>query len=330
MLVFAIRRLSSALLTLVLISIISFLVIQLPPGDVVSTYVTQQEIISGTRISPQAEEILRTRYGYGESMFTQYIKWIGGVVQGDFGFSLTYDSVDVGEFVGRRIFDTYLLVVATLLVSWGIAIPLGIYAATHKNRFADYLFSNVALLGLSVPEFITAMIYLFVMVFVFQVPSVGGFFSPAFENAPWSWARLQDFAAHFAAPLTIMAFGSMAGTFRIMRANLLDLLDQQFVETARAKGLSERIVIFKHAARIAINPLISRLGMQLPVLFNAAIIVSVVLKLPTLGPPFYRALIGQDMFLAGAILMMLAVTLLIGNVLADLLLAWSDPRIRNG
>ena len=180
-----------------------------------------------------------------------------------------------------------------------------------------------------IPDFLMAVIYLFIAIFLLDSDYVGGLFSEGMEAAAWSWAKFWDFLKHLAVPLFILSIGGMAGTYRIMRANLLDLLDQQFVETARAKGLRERAVIYRHAARIAINPLISRLGMQLPVLINGTIIISIVLDLPTLGPPFYRALIAQDMYLAGTVLMILAVTLLIGNILADILLAWSDPRVRD-
>ena len=320
------RRLVSAAFTLVLISIISFLVIQLPPGDVVSNWIKQQEIVSGSSLPPATIDMLRERYGFGEPMVVQYLKWVGGFFRGDFGFSVIYDEAPVAEIVGRRIGMTFLLVVLALIVSWGLAIPLGIYAATHKNQAADYIMSNVALFGLSIPDFLMAVVYLFIAVFLLDSNYTGGLFSDAYVNAQWSAARLWDFLKHLAVPLFILSIGGMAGTYRIMRANLLDLLDQQFVETARAKGLRERAVIYRHAARIAINPLISRLGMQLPVLLNGTIIISIVLDLPTLGPPFYRALIAQDMFLAGTVLMILAVTLLVGNVIADILLAWSDPR----
>lgn len=324
------RRLLSALFTLWLISVISFTVIQLPPGDVISNYVTQQEIISGSSLPEETLDFLRARYGFGEPIHVQYLKWVSGFFRGDFGFSVIYDGAPVADIVARRLGMTLLLAVLALIVSWGLAIPLGIYAATHKNRFADYLMSNVALFGLSIPDFLMAIVYLFVAIFLLDSNYVGGLFSDEFVNAPWSLERLWDFLKHLAVPLFILSIGGMAGTFRIMRANLLDMLDQQFVETARAKGLKERVVIYRHAARIAINPLISRLGMQLPVLLNGTIIISIVLDLPTLGPPFYRALIAQDMYLAGTVLMLLAVVLLIGNILADLLLAWSDPRVRDG
>jgi len=325
-----IKRLISAFFTLIMISIISFLVIQLPPGDVVSSWVKQQEIVSGSNLPPETINMLRDRYGFGEPLVVQYFKWVGGFFVGDFGFSVIYDGASVADLVGRRIGMTFLLVILALVFSWGLAIPLGIYAATHKNRMSDYVMSNVALFGLSIPDFLMAVIYLFISIFLLGSDYSGGLFSEAYQDAPWSLARAWDFLKHLAVPLFILSIGGMAGTFRIMRANLLDLLDQQFVETARAKGLSERIVIYKHAARIAINPLISRLGMQLPVLLNGTIITSIVLDLPTLGPPFYRALIAQDMYLAGAVLMILAITLLIGNVIADILLAWSDPRVRDG
>ena len=325
-----INRLLSALLTLWFISVISFVVIQLPPGDVVGNYVTQQEIISGGPVPAETLDFLRDRYGFGEPLVTQYWKWISGFPRGDFGFSVIYDGAEVADIVARRIGMTLLLAVLALIVSWGLAIPLGIYAATHKNTLADYVMSNVALFGLSIPDFLMAVIYLFIAIFLFNSDYTGGLFSEQFVDAAWSLERFWDFLKHLAVPLFILSIGGMAGTFRIMRANLLDMLGQQFVETARAKGLKERVVIYKHAARIAINPLISRLGMQLPVLLNGTIIISIVLDLPTLGPPFYRALIAQDMYLAGTVLMLLAVILLLGNLLADLLLAWSDPRVRNG
>lgn len=325
---YIVRRLISAALTFFLITVISFVVIQLPPGDMVSNWVRQQEAVSGTTLPPDTIENLRRSYGFNEPVYVQYFKWVDGFPSGDFGFSIEYSQAPVTDIIGPRIGLTYFIVIATLFISWGLAIPFGIYAATHKNTFADYMLSTVAFVGISVPNFLLAVIYLFFAVFVFNTDYAGGLFSSEFKDAPWTWARVLDFAAHLPAPLFILGLGGMAGTYRIMRANLLDVLDQQYVEAARAKGLAERVVIYKHAARIAINPLISRLGMQLPVLISGTIILSVVLDLPTLGPPFYRALLRQDMYMAGTILMILALTLLIGNLLADILLAWSDPRIQ--
>lgn len=325
---FIIRRLLSMVITFFLITIISFTVIQLPPGDVISNWVREQEAVSGTSLPPDTIENLRERFGYGEPLLTQYVKWIAGFPRGDFGFTILYGEAPVADIIAQRIGLTYFLVIATLIISWGLAVPFGIYAATHKNQLSDHILSLISFIGISVPNFLLALIYLFFAVFVFDTNYSGGLFSSEFENVAWSWERLVDFAKHLPAPLLILGLGGMAGTFRIMRANLLDVLDQQYIETARAKGLAEWVVIYKHAARIAINPLISRLGMQLPVLLSGTIILSIVLDLPTLGPPFYRALLYQDMFLAGTILLILALTLLVGNLIADILLAWSDPRIQ--
>lgn len=325
---FIIRRLISAVVTFFLITLISFLVIQLPPGDVVSNWVRQQEASTGQPLPPETIENLRRAYGFDQPLVVQYFKWIDGFPSGDFGFSIEYSNAPVAEILAQRTGLTIFLGVATLFISWGLAIPFGIYAATHKNSRWDYLLSTMAFVGISTPNFLIAVIYLFIAVFVLQTDYSGGLFSQEFKDAPWSWERLLDFAKHLPIPLAILGLGGMAGTFRIMRANLLDVLDQQFIEAARAKGLRERIVIYKHAARIAINPLISRVGMQLPFLISGTIIISIVLDLPTLGPPFIRALNRQDMFLAGTVLMILAVTLLLGNLIADIALAWSDPRIQ--
>ena len=325
---YIIRRLVSAVVTFFLITLISFLVIQLPPGDVVSNWVRQQEAATGQPLPPETIESLRRAYGFDEPLIIQYFKWIDGFPSGDFGFSIEYSNAPVSDILAQRTGLTIFLGVATLFISWGLAIPFGIYAATHKNSRWDYILSTLSFVGISTPNFLVAVIYLFIAVFVLQTDYSGGLFSQEFKNAPWSWERLLDFAKHLPVPLAILGLGGMAGTFRIMRANLLDILDQQFIEAARAKGLRERIVIYKHATRIAINPLISRVGMQLPFLISGTIIISIVLDLPTLGPPFIRALNRQDMFLAGTVLMILAFTLLVGNLLADIFLAWSDPRIQ--
>jgi peptide/nickel transport system permease protein len=328
MLNYMVRRSLSMLLTLVLISLVSFVIIQLPPGDVLSAYVTEIELLSGGRVPPETVEALRVRYGFGEPLMTQYLKWVWGMFQGDFGIAISFGNVPVATILRQRIGMTFLIVILTLVISWGTAIPLGIYAATHKNRLSDYICSVIAFIGISVPDFLLAVIFLFFAVFIFGSNYTGGLFSSAYAQAPWSAARVWDFLKHLSIPLFLLSFGGMAGTFRIMRANVLDTLGQQFVRTAHSKGLSERAVLYKHTVRLAINPLISRLGMQLPVLISGTVILSIVLNLPTLGPPFYRALLNQDMFMAGAVLLLLAITLVIGNFIADLLLAWSDPRIQ--
>lgn len=328
MLTYVTRRLISAVITFFMITIVSFVVIQLPPGDVVTNWVRQQEAISGVPLPQETIDNLRRAYGFDEPIIVQYFKWIDGFPSGDFGFSVEFSNVPVSELIGRRIGLTLFLGFASLFLSWSIAIPIGVYAAVHKNSTADYILSTVSFFGISVPDFLLAALYLFFAVFVFKTDYAGGLFSSEFKDAPWSWPRVLDLLAHLPVPMFILGISGLAGTFRIMRANLLDVMDQQYIEAARAKGLRERVVIYKHAARIAINPLISRLGLQLPALISGTVIISIVLDLPTLGPPFIGALQRQDMYLAGTVLMMLAVTLLIGNFLADLVLAWSDPRIQ--
>ena len=322
------RRVLSMVLTLILIVVVSFIIIQLPPGDFVDNYVAQLRSLGGGTVSDELVQSLKDQYGLNEPVMVQFYKWVEGFPRGDFGISMTYDGAPVADIISLRVGMTLLLVILTLIISWGLAIPFGIYAATHKNKFGDYLLSSISFLGISVPNFLLAVGYLFFAVFVFDSTYVGGLFSNEYADASWSWAKLWDLAKHIPGPLAILGFNGMAGTFRIMRANLLDVLDQQFVETARAKGLRERIVVYRHAVRIAINPLISRLGMQLPVLVGASVIVAIVMDLPTLGPVFYRALLQQDMYMAGTVLMILAIILLVGNLIADFLLAWSDPRIR--
>ena len=283
MAIYIVRRLISAVITFFLVTLISFLVIQLPPGDVVSNWVRQQEAASGTPLPPETIENLRRVYGFDEPVLVQYIKWIDGFPEGDFGFSLAYSNTAVSDLIGRRIGLTLFLGFASLFISWSLAIPFGIYAATHKNTRSDYLLSTLSFIGISVPDFLVAVIYLFLAVFVFKTEYAGGLFSMEFKDAPWTWERFLDFLSHLPVPLLILGLGGMAGTFRLMRANLLDVLDQQYIEAARARGLREMVVVYKHAARIAINPLISRLGLQLPVLFGGTVIISIVLDLPTLG-----------------------------------------------
>ncbi len=324
------RRLISAAITFFLITLISFLVIQLPPGDVVSNWVRQQEATSGQPLPPETIENMRRVYGFDEPLLVQYVKWIDGFPSGDFGFSIEYSNAPVADIIGPRMGLTLFLGFMSLFLSWSLAIPFGIYAATRKNTRSDYFLSTLSFVGISVPDFLLAVIYLFLAVFVFKTDYAGGLFSSEFKDAPWTWPRVLDFMAHLPVPLAILGISGLAGTFRIMRANLLDIMDQQYIEAARAKGLRERAVIYKHAVRIAINPLISRLGLQLPALIGGTVIISIVLDLPTVGPPFISALQRQDMFLAGTVLMMLALTLLVGNLLADILLAWSDPRIQYG
>ena len=321
------RRLVSMIPLLIVISIVCFLIIQLPPGDWVTNYATQLYQM-GETTSEEVLEALRRQYGLGQPVYVQYLKWVSGFPRGDFGISMAYGNRPVSGLIGERFLLTVGISLATLALSWGIAIPIGVYSATHKYGVADYALSFVALVGVAIPSFLLALALLFVSVFFFNSPTVGGLFSPQYADAPWTLAKFVDFLKHLPIPLLVIGLGGTAGTMRTMRGNLLDILDMQFIQTARAKGLKERVVIWKHAVRIAINPLISRLGMYFPELFAGTVIVSIVLDLPTIGPMFLRALQGQDMYLAGTILFFSAALLIFGNLVADVVLAVTDPRIR--
>jgi peptide/nickel transport system permease protein len=283
----------------------------------------------GTVASEEILDALRKQYGLGRPTHIQYLKWVSGFPRGDFGISMIYGNMSVLSLIGGRFLLTVGMSLATLVISWGIAIPIGVYSATHKYGMADYVLTFVGLVGIAIPSFLLALTLLFVSVFYLDAETVGGLFSPQYAEAPWSWAKFLDFLNHLPIPLLVIGLGGTAGTMRAMRANLLDILDMQYVQTARAKGLKERVVIWKHAVRIAINPLISRLGLYFPQLFAGTVIVSIVLNLPTIGPIFLRALIGQDMYLAGTVLLFSAALLIVGNLVADVVLALIDPRIQS-
>jgi peptide/nickel transport system permease protein len=324
---FILSRLLRAVPMLILISAVCFAIIQFPPGDYVTNYATQLYNM-GTVASLETLDALRTRYGLGQPVYVQYLKWVGGFLRGDFGMSMAYGNAPVGSLIAERFVLTIAISLATLIISWGIAIPIGVYSATHRYTGGDYALSFIGLVGMSIPSFLLALAMLFVAVFYLDAPTVGGLFSPQYADAPWSPAKLVDFVKHLPIPLLVIGLGGTAGTMRVMRGNLMDVLDMQFVQTARAKGLKERVVIWKHAVRIAINPLISRFGMVFPELFAGTVIVSIVLDLPTIGPMFLKALIAQDMYLAGTILFFSAALLIFGNLFADVLLALTDPRIQ--
>src|SRR5262245_55542147 len=325
MITYIIRRLLGMVPTLFIVSIVTFIIIQLPPGDFLTT-LSAQAAESGGSIDQAAMENLRSQYGLDQPLYVQYAKWIGGFPRGDFGYSFEWKK-PVGELIGSRLGFTLLLSGLALVFTWVVAVPIGIYSATHQYSIADFGLTTLGFLGLSVPDFMLGLVYLFVGVFVFNAP-VGGLVSPELEDAPWTMAKLLDLANHLIWPTIILGAAGTAQLIRIMRGNLLETLNQQFVTTARAKGLPEGTVVNKYAVRVAINPLISVMGMQLPHLISGATILGIVLSLPTTGPLFLHALIGQDIYLAGTFLLMLSALLMLGNLLADVLLAWADPRIR--
>ncbi len=325
MVTFIIRRLLAMIPTLFLVSILTFIIIQLPPGDFM-TSLQAQVASSGAGADEAAMDNLRHVYGLDEPIYIQYFKWVSGFLRGDFGYSFDWKR-PVGELIADRLALTLLLSLLSLGFMWLLAVPIGIFSATHQYSKSDHLLTLIAFLGLSVPDFLLGLVYLFIGIFVFGT-SVSGLFSETMEKAPWSVAKIMDLGNHLLWPALILGAGGTAQLMRIMRGSLLETLGQQFVTTARAKGLKERIVVNKYAVRVAINPLVSVMGMQLPQLVSGATVLGVVLSLPTTGPMFLRALTNQDMYLAGTFLLFLSLMLMTGNLLADIALAWVDPRIQ--
>jgi peptide/nickel transport system permease protein len=325
MLSFIIRRLLGMIPTLFMVSVLAFIIIQLPPGDFM-TSLQATAAASGSGADQASMDTLRKLYGLDEPVTVQYLKWIGGFFHGDFGYSFEWKR-PVAELIGDRLALTILLSLISLAIMWMVAIPIGIYSATHQYSAGDNILTFFSFLGLSLPDFMLGLIYLAVGIFGFGI-SVTGLFSSEMESAPWSLAKVLDLANHLVWPAVILAIAGIAQLVRIMRSSLLEVLGQQYVTTARAKGLKEKVVVNKYAVRVAINPLISVMGMQLPNLVNGATVLGIVLTLPTTGPLFMRALQSQDMYLAGSFLLFLALILMFGNLFADIALAWADPRIR--
>lgn len=328
MLRFVFRRLIAMVLTLWAVSFVAFAIIQLPPGDYLTTYLATLSA-NGDRVDPATIEALRQQYGFGEPYIVQYWKWFSGILfRGDFGQSFEWKA-PVTTLIWGRLGNSILVEGLAVLVMWFIALPIGIYVAVKKYSLGDYLATIAGFIGLAIPNFLLALLLMYLS-FVWFGTTIGGLFSSEFENARWSLPRIWDFLSHAWAPILVLATAGTAELIRILRANLLDELKKPYVTTARAKGLSEWKVILKYPVRVALNPLVSTIGWLLPALVSSSVIVSVVLNLPTAGPLLLRSLTSQDMYLAGAIIMLLGVLTVIGTLISDLLLAWIDPRIRYG
>ncbi len=320
-----IKRLLWMLPTALVISFISFSIIQLPPGDYLTSYIAALSETGETVDEAQAAA-LRQRYNLDDPFHVQYLKWLGGMFQGELGMSLEWDR-PVGELIKERIVLTSIISIATLLVTWAIAIPIGIYSAVRQYSLPDYCFTFMGFIGLATPNFMLALIFMYIGYAVFDV-SAGGLFSPEYQNAAWSVGKVTDLIAHLWIPVIVIGTSGTAGLIRVMRANLLDELRKQYVMTARAKGVAYWRLLLKYPVRVALNPLISTIGWVLPGIVSGATITSVVLGLPTTGPLLLRSLMNQDMYLAGSMVMMLSVLTLIGTLLSDILLLIVDPRIR--
>jgi len=326
MFAYIIRRLLIMIPTLILISIISFVALQLPPGDYLTSYAAQLTT-QGEYIDQQSLDSLRERYGLGEPVYVQYSKWIYGIVtRGDWGQSMEWQR-PVKDLIWEALGLTVALAVFSLLISWLIAIPMGVYSATHQYSLPDYVMSIFSFLGVGVPAFMWALIIMYFAQTQLGL-NVGGLFSEKYLSAPWSLDKVVDLFKHLWIPAVIVAIENTASDLRTTRANLLDEVNKPYVELARAKGLSERKLLWKYPVRVALNPFFSTVGWSLANRISSITLMSVVLSLQTTGPMQLRALMSQDMYLAGSILVLLSALTVIGTLVSDILLAWVDPRIR--
>lgn len=326
MLAFIVRRVFYALIMLVLVSFVSFIIIQLPPGDFLTQKIAELNA-RGDRSAELRVNEYRARYGLDRPFMEQYWIWASNFVRGDYGESFEYER-PVSELLGQRMMLTVVLAIATTTFIWLMAIPLGVYSAVNQYSAGDQIITAISFLGLGMPGFLIALLVLYWAVVILG-QDVVGLFSREFQDAPWSLAKIWDLLKHLWVPALIGAVTGTAGLIRIMRGNLLDILGQPYVEAARARGLKSRTVTWRHAVRMAINPLIVILGADtLPSVIGGNALVEKVLNLPTVAPLFIDALLTQDMFMAGTVLMFIVILLLIGNLVADIVLAMVDPRIR--
>ena len=324
---YILKRLLFVIPTMFIISVLVFVTIQLPPGDFVSNLLEQMRMQRGITFSQQDLDMMRVRYGLNEPLHVQYVKWVGNIVlHGDFGYSFATRQ-PAEKMIGDRLGLTVVLSLASLLFTWVVALPIGILSAVRQYSIADYFFSFIGFIGLAIPSFLLALVLMYVAFKAGQV-SLTGLFSPEFQSAPWSGAKVLDLLKHIWLPMVIIGIGGTAGLIRTMRANLLDELHKPYVDTARAKGMPEWRLLIKYPVRHALNPFVSTFGYILPGLIAGEAIVAIVLNLPTTGPILLNSLLVQDLFLAAGFLLLLSLLTIIGTLLSDILLAWLDPRIR--
>ena len=325
MLMYIARRLMLASITCVAISVLTFVIIRLPPGDFVDAYIANLAS-TGSSITADQAQAMRHDYGLDRPVIVQYFLWIGRVVQGDFGVSMMWRR-PVTEVIGDRLWLTMLVSFSALFLTWTIALPIGIYSAVKQYSVGDYIATMVGFLGLAVPNFLLALILMY-FGFRYLGLSVGGLFSAEYAQEAWSWAKAWDLAKHVPLPACVLALAGPAQLIRIMRANLLDELRKPYVVTAKAKGIGNLRVILKYPVRAALNPFASSIAYVFPYLVSGSIIVSLVLGLPTVGPLLLQSLVAQDMYLAGTIVLLLGIMTVVGTLISDLLLMWIEPRLR--
>lgn len=325
MLSFLLRRILYMIPTVFLVSIVTFIIIQLPPGDYLDTLAAELSDSGG--LDTGTMEALREQYGLGQSIYVQYYKWITGILfRGDFGLSFE-KNLPVTDLIWDRLGWTFGISLLTLLFIWMTALPIGIYSAVRKYSVGDYAATLFGFIGLAVPNFLLALVMMYIA-FKYFGQSVGGLVSPEYLDEPWGWDKFVDLLKHIWMPIVVVGTSGAAALIRIMRANLLDELYRPYVVTARAKGMTEFQLLMKYPVRVALNPFISTIGWILPTLVSGEIIVSVVMNLPTTGPMLLRALLVQDMYLAGSLILIVSLLTVLGTLISDVLLAWIDPRIR--
>jgi len=323
---YLLHRLAYMLLLVWVASVMTFVIIQLPPGDYLSTYIARLEQESSEAISVEMVQGLRKQYGLDLPLYARYFKWVSSVLRGDFGFSYDYKQ-PVSELIGERLALTFAIAIASTIVTYAVAIPIGVYSATHQYSLGDSFFSTLGFIGLAVPNFMLALILLYVGLKVFGV-NLTGLFSPEYVQAPWSSGKVLDMLKHMPIPIIIGGASGIAGMVRVLRATLLDELRKQYVITARSKGQSELVLLFRYPVRVALNPIISNLAWLFPSLVSGGAITAIVLGLPTAGPMLLRSLITQDTFLSASILLFMTVLTIVGTMVSDILLVLVDPRIR--
>lgn len=319
------RRFIYMIVLLAIMSVFAFVVIQLPPGDYLTSYIANLQQQMG-QVDESVVLSLRQQYGLDKPMWQQYFLWMGNMLKGDFGQSFQWKQ-PVKTLIASRMPMTIALSVITLVFAYALAIPIGIYSARHQYSAGDYLASILGFIGLATPSFFLALILMYYSNRYFGL-SVGGFYSPEFQNAPWSMARLWDLCKHLPIPVIVIGLASMANVIRILRATLLDELKRPYVVAARARGLKEHRMIYKYPVRVALNPIISSIGSILPSIVSGATVTAIVLDIPTVGSLLYNALLSQDMYLAGTSVLMLTAITVVGTFISDILLVVVDPRIR--
>ena len=328
MIQYILRRIVIAVPTLVLISMLVFVLIDAMPGSYVDVIVAQNLADTGIPdLTDGQRKLLEFRYGIGRPIYIRWWKWFSNFVVGEMGHSVSYGHKKIVDLITERLALTVTISFCTTVFVLLVSLPIGVYSAVNQYSTTDHIFTFIGFLGLSIPNFLLALAFIVISFYWFgQVP--GGLFAPEYVDAPWSVAKVLDVLSRMWIPVVVLGTAGTAGYIRVLRGNMLDELGRQYVVTARAKGLNEEQVLWKHPFRIAINPLITAAGGLLSALLGGELIVSIVLNLPTMGPLLYVAVLNHDAFLAGAMVMLLSVLLVVGYLLADILLSWVDPRVR--